>query len=200
MTSRAPERARLFVALELPADLREALIDWRRRWRSIGEHPALRPVPAESLHVTLCFLGMQSLGEVGDLAAACLAVAGSGAVPLALSTALWLPRRSPSVLAVGLDDRDSALERVQSVLSAALERGGWYRPEPRPFLPHVTIARVRRGGRVPRDPPEGVPPIPFDGTNVALYRSHLDGAGARYEALCRVGLRTPRGGMETAGG
>ncbi len=191
MTTPATERARLFVALELPADLRTALIEWRSR--STGEDPALRPVAAESLHVTLCFLGMQPLGEVGDLAAACLAVAGSGAARLALSSALWLPRRSPSVLAVRLDDLDGALERLQRVLSAALELGGWYQPEPRPFLPHVTVARVRRGGRVARDPPVGVPQIGFEGTVVTLYRSHLDGAGARYEPLCRVELQAPAG-------
>jgi 2'-5' RNA ligase len=88
---------------------------------------------------------------------------------------------------------------VQSVLSAALARGGWYRPEPRSFLPHATVARVRRGGRVPREPPSGVPQISFDGTDVTLYRSHLDGAGARYEALRRVELGASAGGAPLTG-
>jgi len=107
---------------------------------------------------------------------------------LALDRALWLPARRPRVLAVGLEDRGQALSRSQSVLAGALQDGGWYRREQRRFLAHVTVARIRRGTQV-RPPLVPAPvPISFPGTSVTLYRSHLGGAGARYERLAAMQL------------
>src|SRR4051794_8262932 len=47
-------RARLFVALDLPDQTRDGILAWGKRELS---DPALRPVPRESLHITLAFLG-----------------------------------------------------------------------------------------------------------------------------------------------
>ena len=60
-------RARLFVALDLPDDLREGVAAWARE---ALVDPVLRPVAPESLHVTLAFLGqrpeeeIEAIGEV----------------------------------------------------------------------------------------------------------------------------------------
>ena len=82
----------------------------------------------------------------------------------------------------------SDLAALQSQLSAALHAGGFYEPERRPFLGHVTVARVAAGTR-PR--PAEVPPPPpqrFDATSVTLYRSWLGSGPARYEALDTIAL------------
>jgi len=94
------------------------------------------------------------------------------------------------VLAVALDDRHGELAAMQERLLAALVDGGWHEPEPRPYLPHVTVARVRRGDgwRPPAAPPEAPVDLVFDGCGLTLYRSHLDPGGARYEALTRAPL------------
>jgi len=189
--------ARLFVALDLPAPVRETLLRWRAPLLAASPD-ALRPVPAEALHVTLCFLGSRPLAAVDAIAAAvlaaCRAAAGggdAGALPgaLALGAPLWLPRRRPHALAVAVDDGDGALGALQRTLALALAGGGWLRAEQRPFLPHVTVARVRRGGdprALARRPLDGPPAAPFTGAAVTLYRSRLGGGGARYEALARV--------------
>ena len=77
---------------------------------------------------------------------------------------------------------------LQGAASAALEAGGWYRPEKRPFWPHLTLARVKRGERrvaplagEPRPPSE-----PFEAPVVTLYRSTLRPQGALYEPLART--------------
>ena len=57
----------------------------------------------------------------------------------------------------------------------------------RPFRPHVTVARVRRGPRPSRDLPDP-PRATFAGEAVTLFRSHLGRGPARYEALERVEL------------
>jgi RNA 2',3'-cyclic 3'-phosphodiesterase len=171
------ERVRLFVALELPDEVRSALASWR----DAALVPALRPVPAESLHVTLCFLGAQPAGDVAAIGEACAgAVAGHAAVPLAVGSVAWLPRRRPNVLSVGLSDDSGELAPVQAGLAAALATGGWCRPEARPFFAHVTVARVRRGERIRAAELAGPPALSFFGSRVTLFRSH---PGSRYEPL-----------------
>jgi 2'-5' RNA ligase len=183
---------RLFVALDLPGAVRRALAEWGAR--GPARLPGVRPVAVQSLHVTLCFLGATEAGEVEAIAAACaLVLAGVGG-PLTLSLAdpVWLGPRRPQVLAVGLDDRGGQLARLQAALAAALASGGWYQVERRPFLAHVTVARIRRGA-LPRAPELGGAPEPaaFTADRVSLYRSHTGAGGARYEPLATIRLTDP---------
>jgi RNA 2',3'-cyclic 3'-phosphodiesterase len=181
------ERARLFVALELPDVAREALVQWRSA--TVAAVRGLRHVAPENLHATLCFLGSRPVTEVDEIAVACDVAAGEPVVQSGFGAPIWLPRRRPGVLAVELSDAGGALTRLQATLSAALARGGWYTPESRPFLPHVTVARVGRDGRI-RPVPLAAPPADpsFRCFRVTLYRSRLGAGGARYEALRVVEL------------
>lgn len=178
------ERVRLFVALELPAEVREALAAWASDLGLRG----LRLLAAQQLHVTLCFLGWQAQEAAEPIAAACRPVEVSGALALRLDRAIWLPPRRPRVLAVALDDSSGRLAALQGDLSHRLEAGGWYVPERRPYMAHVTLARVRRNATVrPVDLPNP-PGASFTASHVTLFRSRLSAAGARYEALSTVGL------------
>lgn len=181
---RPDDRLRLFVALELPASVRHALIAWRGALDSAN----LRALSADSLHATLCFLGWQAARDVEAIARAGAVVAGHAAPALSLGEARWLPPRRPRVLAVELVDASGGLTRIQAALSGALAGGGWYEPETRPYLPHVTVARVARGGRAPRETLPPVPSLEFPGSRVTLYRSRLFRAGARYEPLATIEL------------
>jgi RNA 2',3'-cyclic 3'-phosphodiesterase len=148
----------------------------------------LRAVAPEALHVTLCFLGWRWVSEIDAIGAACSAAGCFDPPALALGAARWLPARRPRVLAVAIEDHSAQLARIQAELSRALQEGGWYVPEARPFLAHVTICRVARGARVRAvelPPPRA---LAFDGSTVTLYRSRLGAGGARYEALRRVAL------------
>jgi 2'-5' RNA ligase len=181
------ERLRLFVALDLPEDVR----DYFARWRTpvLRQSDALRAVAPEGLHVTLCFLGATEAAEVTAIGAACKAALSPCAVgQLSVGAGVWLPPRRPRVLAVRLDDPSGGLTHAQATLSEALSRGGWYTPEKRPFLPHVTVARA--AGRARLRPLE-LPPLPtrsFIAPAITLYRSRLARSGARYEALSSFSL------------
>jgi RNA 2',3'-cyclic 3'-phosphodiesterase len=185
--------ARLFVALELDDAGRDALAQW-------GTEPAipgLRPVRAEDLHATLCFLGSRPENEIEEIAAACGAVAGEPVVESGFGEVLWLPARRPRVLAVSLLDPDGVLGRIQTVLAGALSAGGWYAPESRPFLAHITVARVRRDARVrPASLPEPPRGLAVRCSRVTLYRSRLSPSGARYEALATVSLGSSPGAAD----
>jgi RNA 2',3'-cyclic 3'-phosphodiesterase len=191
------ERARLFVALELTASARDILTRWRGA--PLREISALRPVPAEHLHVTLCFLGSRPVGEIDDIAAACGVVAGEPVVSSRFGEAVWLPRRRPGVLAVGLEDDSGGVARVQAALASALVAGGWYAPESRPFFAHVTAARVSAKGERFRPPRLAPPPAAeVRCSRVTLYRSRLGSSGARYEPLVTVELGSSPGAADPA--
>ena len=186
--------ARLFVALELPSAAREALVRWRS---SVVDRVAgLRLVRPDDLHATLCFLGSRPVGEIDLIAGACGVVAGEPVVDLAFGEGLWLPARRPRVLTVSLVDDGGALARIQSVLSGALVAGGWYAPESRPFLAHVTVARVGRDMRVRRVELPAPPESEVCCSRVTLYRSRLGSGGARYEPLTSVSLGSATGAAD----
>jgi RNA 2',3'-cyclic 3'-phosphodiesterase len=189
------ERARLFVALELPEEVRAAIVRWRACALGGELAVALAPVAAESLHVTLCFLGAVPVGSVGAIGDACAtAVAGEGTdLPLlALGEPVWLPPRRPRVLGVMVCDPSLALARVQAALSRALADGGWYQPETRPFLAHATAARAGREQRLRAVTLPAPPAMGFEAERVTLFRSRLGAGGARYEPLRVVDINRAR--------
>ncbi|HWV87506.1 MAG TPA: RNA 2',3'-cyclic phosphodiesterase [Capillimicrobium sp.] len=179
---------RVFVAAELPRPVAEGLAGWTPR------DDALRPVAVESLHLTLAFLGERSEAEAGAVGALLAGVARPVRA-LSLGEALWLPRRRPRVLAVAVDDGDGALTAMQGALAEALAGAIGFDAGDRPYLPHVTVARVRgRVDRALRDaataapPPGGAGGGAFAAEGIALVRSHLGRGPARYETLERVEL------------
>ena len=186
-------RARLFVALDLPDELREGLAAWGRE---ALVDPALRPVAPESLHVTLAFLGQRPEEEIEEIAA----VVRKAPVRRPWVELLDPEQRPPRgrarlyALPVAVSRHGGAAGgRCNRVLAA----GGFYEPEKRPFWPHVTVARVRpegRGSRRPAvvsDPPGKLPESLSEARicrRMTLYRSELQPTGARYVPLAQVQL------------
>jgi RNA 2',3'-cyclic 3'-phosphodiesterase len=185
-------RARLFVALDLPEETREALAAWG------GEEladPALRPVTPESLHITLAFLGNRPEGEIEAIAAA-VAESGGPAPWVELRDPEQRPQRGRARL-YALPSLSPGAEALQAGLEQRLVEAGFYEPEKRQFWPHVTVARVRpeaRGSRRPMvvsGPPGPIPEEltePRTSVRMTLYRSVLQPGGARYVPLAQVEL------------
>lgn len=185
---------RLFVAVDLPDDLRSALGRLEDRLRRGG---GVRWVPPGNIHLTLRFLGEVSpdrVGEIGVLLSAAaarhrpftLTARGLGAFP---------SLRRPRVIWVGIGPPESIgpLEALRGDLEDGFASLGFGR-EGRPFRPHLTIGRVRdrRGGRRV-DPGRGLEGVafhasPFSVDAVDLMESRLEPAGATYHRLCRAPL------------
>jgi 2'-5' RNA ligase len=102
---------------------------------------------------------------------------------LGVTGAAWLPPRRPGVLGAHHTPSlsiDALLGELGDGLTA------YHEPETRPFRPHVTVARVRRGTRVrAMDIPEP-PQLRFHSAGLVLYRSQLGRGGARYEPVVRA--------------
>jgi 2'-5' RNA ligase len=180
-------RARLFVALDLPEPVRGELAAWRDE--AISGRDDLRPVAPHALHLTLAFLGYRPEKEIPAIAAAAFGALGRLDAPLLRAGAVKpLPPSRPRLFALDLEDEEGGAVAVQAAVSEALESGRFYRPEKRPFWPHVTLARVKRDRRAP--PLEAPPPPsqPFKAAEVTLYRSTLRPQGAVYDPLERFSL------------
>ena len=102
--------------------------------------------------MTLVFLGWQDESAAPKIADAAFSALPVGSPPrLTPMGVRSLPPRNPRLFALDLEDEGGRATALQAAASAALEAGGWYRPEKRPFWPHLTLARVKRGER--RVPP-----------------------------------------------
>jgi 2'-5' RNA ligase len=179
---------RLFVALDLPVSVGDALAAWARR--EVGARDDLRRVPVDALHLTLLFLGDRPMTDV-DVIASAMRSTADGPVPLGVGAPLWLAPRRPHVLAVGITDPAGALTALHRRLQARLGTSIGWDPERRAFRPHVTVARVRRGAQVRPIALDGPEDLRWWAEALTLYRSRLGGGPARYEVLARVALPEP---------
>ncbi len=144
--------ARLFLAIDPPVHVREALAAWvrgavgPRRGRRSGASRPLRLLEPELLHLTLCFLGERPVAEIEQVAAV-LGECARAVGELSVGAPLWLPPRRPRVLAVEMHDPTEDLAQLQGAVSRALTAGHRLgaRGTPPPALssPHHTRAHAR---------------------------------------------------------
>lgn len=194
-----PKRLRLFLALDLPAEIRAGIANWGR---SALSDPALRPVAEASLHITLAFLGSRDAQQVGAIAD--LVRGSGGPAPLIeLGQPEPRPRRGRAKV-YALPVASEGTKALRAGLVSGLVAAGLYEAEERPFWPHVTVARVRNeaGGkrrpRVVEKPPNSLPREllkPCFSRRLTFYRSELQPEGASYVPLAQVELPS-QGGSE----
>ena len=190
-------RARLFVALDLPAAVRDGLAAWQEHALT---DPALRPVRREALHVTLCFLGYHPERAIDSVASVVTGIAPRRVEIRLEAVPVPVPPRRPRLFAVA--GTSPAASELQAELSDRLVAARFYKPEKREFWTHVTVARARsergpraRGGRGRpmrvESPPGRLPgelTEPFQASRLALYRSFLRPSGAEYVRLAELNL------------
>lgn len=182
---------RLFVALDIPGEIRQRLADYIERVRSYA--PDARWARVEGLHVTLKFIGEVKDHKVEEITSALTAVK-SGSFEVIFGSVGFFPTpKSPRVFWAGVQSGDE-LAQLASSIDAAMEKLGIER-EKRAFSPHLTLARA--GSRDPNSL-KGLSPLlaaeapPQFGTMTAhdfwLYRSQLGPGGSKYTKLQRYGL------------
>jgi RNA 2',3'-cyclic 3'-phosphodiesterase len=176
------ERPRLFVALLLPDEAVARLAEWQGH--EFADRRGLRVVPGENLHITLAFLGSRESGDVDPISEAVSASAAT-VEPIAL-----LVRRYHETQRVGmlvLDD-ETPVRRSEFLARDVQDRLaeiGVYRPESRPWTPHITVVRFRERPRLaPRLPELGR----VVSSEMAVMISRLRPSGAQYEVIESVPL------------
>jgi len=188
-------RARLFVALDLPQDVRTGVVEWQQTGLA---DPALRVVRPEALHMTLVFLGYQAEKDVKAIAKAAFATdAEAPAVELQTEPIGVPPGKRPRLIALGADSEETVT--LQAGVEERLVEAGFYEPEKRAFWPHLTVARLKPDAPKSRKPalirtqPHSLPEHMFRffrPTRLVLFKSHLRRTGAEYEPMAELELPT----------
>jgi 2'-5' RNA ligase len=139
---------RLFVALEIPAAVRDNLAAQVAELRELSAKVAdKRPrwVRPENLHVTLKFIGEVSPTKLEGIRDALSAIRSDAPVEIKFRGLGFFPNEQhPRVLWAGLD-ASANLPPLAGDIDGALETQG-IALERRPFTPHLTLARIEPPG------------------------------------------------------
>lgn len=189
MTTRdlAERGVRAFVALTLDAELRQALTALVAELKP--RISGARWASPDTLHLTLRFLGEATPAQLAELAPRlrpCAAACPATQAPTA-GLGFFPPRGGPRVLWVGLA-LPAAVYALQAACEDAAVAAG-FAPEPRPFKPHLTLARFRERVRRPELAP--LPPLPSARLErLVLFKSELNASGAVHTPLASFPLGT----------
>lgn len=198
MPGGADEQLRCFIAIELPAEVTAGLADLRAQLERPSQHYYVKWVRPEAIHLTLKFLGNIQAGRQPDVSRAIeRAVEGNPSFHLEVSGLGGFPSlQQPRVLWVGVAGETKQLEALQKKIDNALADLGFPREE-RPFVPHLTLARVRQGASAGEHkalgelamPLRQTKTYPLAATSVSVMRSQLSPRGTIYTCLSRAELR-----------
>ena len=183
---------RLFVALDLDDDARVMIAAWQHRvTQALAADRSIRMVDPARMHVTMAFLGEIAEGDVPAIVDA-LSVSIETR-PFAVEfqgLGVFPPRGAPRVLWLGVGRGENEIVQLQREVVARLERLS-VTLEPRPFHPHLTMARWRTSRPAARERVLSAGARAVARVNVGhvtLYQSRLSPAGAAYAALARATL------------
>ena len=173
---------RLFVAVDIPHDVRDALAEAAAPLRAVV--PGARWTPPAGWHVTLKFLGRTFPAQLEFVEHALVRVAREHrAVATAVSGLGVFPNpRRARVLWAGLDDPERRFPAMSFSLDQELRQE--FDPEKKEAVPHVTLARLDPPARLDGGVLDTrIRSRPFVIDRLVLYRSHLRRPGPHYETL-----------------
>jgi 2'-5' RNA ligase len=194
----SPRSLRLFVAIELPHEQRQALARLQDSMRNAVtkrfSDVRVRWTRPDGMHITLKFLGATPPDRLESLVnALASAVPDSSAFNLSLVNAgSFVDRRAPQVIIAGVSGQTKPLLELVERIETALAAAGWPR-EKRDFRAHITLARLPQdlSNETRRAIAETAAGIRLDSghtwpvAHVSLMQSHLGREGAHYERIAR---------------
>ncbi len=180
---------RCFLAISLSESVKKRLEALQQK---LAESRAdVRWVRPDGIHLTLKFLGNVPEEEIESIAKAAQEIAAQfGPLHLRVKGLGAFPSgRKPRVIWAGLEGDLKPLLRLQKELDKRLTKLG-FEPESRPFVPHLTLGRVKSSRKIDRlcqlierydQIGEGWEEI--QAKDLILYKSTLKPSGAVYTPL-----------------
>lgn len=176
---------RVFAALEVPGEVLDALAAFQAELSRTGAD--LKLVERENLHFTVRFLGEVSEEDAAEAKARLGALSVAGGTAQVRGVGAFPDLARPRVVWAGVAKGDE--EKVVSIARAAADAlAGIGEADTRPFVPHLTVARVRSGrnasalsGLVRLDPDRSFGAATF--AELKLKSSRLTPGGPVYSDL-----------------
>jgi 2'-5' RNA ligase len=178
------EGNRLFVAIEIPEEIKIVLIDLQRRF------PDLKWTPPANLHLTIRFIGLVP-AETMKAVQESLRLIRHGAFRLTVAGLGLFPRRTGDILWAGVHE-EPALRQLRRQVDEALCRPAELSLPDTPFSLHLTLSRLKKPASpalknlVKEKIGERFGEFPV--VAFTLFRSHLRQSGAIHEAAERYAL------------
>ena len=180
---------RLFAAIDIP---REVVANLDRLIAQLRPTARIKWSPAANLHITTKFIGEWPDERLAELESALGALPSREAMPIDIRGLGFFPNaHSPWVFWAAIH-APAGLAELAKETDQALGRLG-VPPEPRPFSPHLTLARIKEP--VPlerlRQAIAGLPSTEFGSFRAdrfVLYQSRLNPSGSVYTKLSEYGL------------
>lgn len=186
-------RHRIFVAINLPEDIKKRLVAYQERWPELP----CRWTKKDNLHITLFFLSYLSDEELGE---ACKIVSEAASKHKSffvdLNKIIYGPVKKPPrmIWVEGKKSKEFSLLRddlEKSLLNSEKLR---FSPEGRAFSPHITLGRIKTWDfrRIePEERPEVNEDISlsFEVNSVEVMESQLKRGGPEYTILEGVELK-----------
>ena len=187
---------RAFLSINLDSSVRDAM--GRIQEQLAQRSRAIRWIPAENCHLTLKFFGEIPESVIPVMAEAMgPAAAGIPSFPLQIGgLGTFPPRGAPAIVWIGVQRGEANLVALEQAVREALVKAeiGFDR---KPFTPHITIGRAKRGERAHCDlePYRTVAAAEMRVEAIHLMQSTLNPQGAVYAERARYALgdeeRTP---------
>jgi 2'-5' RNA ligase len=182
---------RLFVAIEIPNDVRFAIGELIKCLRDACRDAHW--VRLAGLHITLKFIGESPPEKLEDLKVALKNIPPGAPIPLNFGGLGFFPNaRRPSVLWAGVE-AGPELGALAAAIEGALGPTADQQQEHRNFTPHLTLARFKDSPAIDalRLAIEKAGPLKFGGTTATefhLYQSVLKSGAAEYTRLATFSL------------
>jgi 2'-5' RNA ligase len=188
---------RAFIAIELPPSIVTQLDEIEARLKSQVPADTVRWVKADSIHLTLKFLGQVPSDQLGLITSSLRnAVAPHPSFMLEVADAGCFPNlHRPRVVWIGVKEEENRLHALQRAVDNAIAPLG-YPSEQRDFTPHLTLGRLARDvrqvdqriiGEVVQGARVGSLGR-WEVKQVALIKSDLRSNGAEYTILAQAAL------------
>jgi len=138
---------RTFIAIELSTEAQANITQLQSRLKGVSPPNTVRWTVPQNIHLTLHFLGDIAMDDLEEVARAVEATAtGCPAFSLKLASLGCFPNtRRPRIVWVGVSGETDTLIKLHQTLGDQLRRRIGFQPESRPYSPHLTIGRVKRG-------------------------------------------------------
>ncbi len=180
---------RLFIGIPLGIETGAELAGIVAQFKPIAE--GWRWSPPEGWHITLQFLGNSTPDQLQQLIPRLHAIQAP-AIPVRLGSLNLFDRAGVFFADVVVSPQLLALQ--QTIVAATTPCG--FVPEPRPYHPHITLARLKGGGhgkglRALREKVGLRRVSGFVAPGFHLYQSFADPGGSRYEVRASPSPRPP---------
>ena len=185
---------RSFIAIPITPGIQKSAA--RLVSRLSGDSDGIKWVPTDNLHLTLKFLGdvdNREVPKVCEVLRRCCAEVGPFTI-LFRGVGGFPNAARARVVYAGVAEGGEPLKRIVEGLEVELAELG-FKPEPRDYVPHLTLGRTRGGSR--RGSPEVAERIEqnagsdlgsMEVDRVLLMASFLDKAGPTYQVMDTVML------------